>query len=74
MVIFVFPLLSFLLGIIGQIFIKKIYIVVGITLLGWLITAFTIFNESFLIWVVIYTILAFIGSGIIHFSQSSKSS
>lgn len=33
MALFIFPLLSFLFGIIGQILIKKIYIVVGITFL-----------------------------------------
>lgn len=72
MALFVFPLLSFIFGIIGQILIKKIYIVVGITFLGWLVATFTIFNESFLIWVFIYSILSLIGSGIIYFTQRSK--
>lgn len=72
MVLFVFPLLSFLFGIIGQILIKKVYIVGGITFLGWLIATFTIFNDSFLIWVFIYSMLSLIGSGIVHFVQKSK--
>ena len=67
MVLFIFPLLSFLFGIVGQILIKKIYLVVGITFLGWLIATFTIFNESFLIWVFVYSILSLIGSGIVYF-------
>ena len=72
MILFIFPLLSLLFGIIGQILIKKIYIVVGITFLGWLIATFVILNDSFLIWAVIYSILSLIGSGIVRFVQKSK--
>lgn len=72
MVLLVFPLLSFLFGIIGQIFIKNIYVIVGITFLGWLIATFTIFNESFLIWVFVYSILALIGSVIVRLIQKLK--
>ncbi len=72
MALFVFPLLSLLFGIVGQILIKKIYIVVGITFLGWLIATFTIFNESFLIWVFVYSILALIGSAIVRSIQKPK--
>ncbi|NLW21808.1 MAG: DUF2651 family protein [Tissierellia bacterium] len=53
MALFIFPLLSFLFGILGQILIKRTYMVVGITFLVWFIATFTIFNESFLIWVFI---------------------
>lgn len=73
MALFIFPLASFLFGITGQILIKKIYIVVGITFLGWLIATYTIFNESFLIWVFIYSLLSLIGSAIVYFAQKSKS-
>ena len=73
MALLIFPVLSFLFGIIGQILIKKIYIVFGIAFLGWIIAIFTIFNESFLIWVFIYSILSLIGSGIIYIAQKSKS-
>lgn len=62
MTLFIFPLLSFLFGILGQILIKRTYMVVGITFLVWFIATFTIFNESFLIWVFIYSILALLGS------------
>lgn len=72
MVLFIFPLLSFLFGIIGQILIKKIYIVVVITFFAWLIATFTIFNETFLIWAFIYSILSLIGSSIVYFFQKSK--
>ena len=72
MALFIFPSLSFLFGVIGQLLIKKVYIVVGITFLGWLIATFTIFNESFLIWVFIYSILSLTGSVIVCFFQKSK--
>ena len=72
MALFIFPLLSFIFGIIGQIIIKKMYIVVGVTFLGWLIATFTIFNNSFLIWVLIYSLLSLIGSTIVYFFQKSK--
>ncbi|MBK5262728.1 MAG: DUF2651 family protein, partial [Peptostreptococcaceae bacterium] len=51
---------------------KKIYIVVGVTFLGWLIATFTIFNESFLTWVFIYSTLSLIGAGIIYFGKRSE--
>lgn len=72
MALIVFPLLSFLFGIIGQILIKKIYMVVGITFIGWFIATFTIFNESFFIWVFVYSILSLIGAAIVAFFQKSK--
>ncbi|HHY91413.1 MAG TPA: DUF2651 family protein [Clostridiales bacterium] len=72
MALFLFPLISFLFGIIGQIFIKKLYIVVGITFAGWLIATFTVFNESFLMWVFVYSILSFIGAAIVYFFQKSR--
>lgn len=72
MVLFIFPVLSFLFGIIGQILIKKIYVIVGITFVVWLIATFTIFNESFIIWVFIYSVLALIGSAIVYSDQKSK--
>ncbi|HYE84702.1 MAG TPA: DUF2651 family protein [Clostridia bacterium] len=65
MVLFVFPLLSFLFGIIGQILIKKIYIVVGVTFIAWFIATFTVFNDSFLIWVFVYTALSATGAGVV---------
>lgn len=72
MALIIFPLVSFSFGVIGQIFIKKVHVVVGITFLGWLIATFTIFNESFLIWVFIYSVLSLIGAVITNFATKSK--
>lgn len=73
MALLILPLLSFLFGIIGQILIKRIYIVVGITFLVWLIATFTIFNESFLLWVFVYSILSLTGALIVYFAKRSES-
>ena len=72
MALLVFPLLSFLFGIVGQLLIKRIYIVVGVTFLVWIIATFTLFNESFLIWAFIYTVLSLVGALIIFLIQKSK--
>ena len=72
MVLYIFPFVSFIFGIIGQILIKKMYIVVGITFLVWLIATFTIFNSSFLIWVFVYSIISLVGAGIVYSIQNSK--
>ncbi|HHT97720.1 MAG TPA: DUF2651 family protein [Clostridiales bacterium] len=72
MALFIFPLVSFVFGIIGQRLIKKMYIVVGITFLGWLIATYTIFNGTFLIWVFIYSFLSLIGATIVYLVQKSR--
>ncbi len=65
----IFPLISFVFGIIGQLLIKRIYIVVGIAFVAWLTATYTIFNESFLIWVFVYSILSLIGAMGVYFSK-----
>jgi hypothetical protein len=73
MIFIIFPILSFLLGVIGQILIKRIYIVVGIIFLGWLIATFTLFNSTFLIWVFVYSAVSFLGAGAVYFLKKLKS-
>jgi hypothetical protein len=72
MTLLIFPIISFLFGVIGQILIKRMYIVVGIVFLGWLIATFTIFNETFLMWVFVYSGLALLGSGVVYFVKKLK--
>lgn len=67
MVLLIFPLLSFVFGIIGQLVIKKIPIVVGITFIFWLVATYTVFNDSFLIWAFVYSLLTLIGAGVVYF-------
>ncbi|NLC65765.1 MAG: DUF2651 family protein [Clostridium sp.] len=66
-VLYIFPLLSFVFGVVGQLLIKNLYIVTIITFVVWLVLTFTVFNESFLIWVFVNTSLSLVGSGIIYF-------
>ncbi len=73
MTLFVFPILSFLAGVIGQILIKRIYVVVGIVFLCWLMATFTIFNGSFLMWVFVYSAISFLGCGVVYFLKKFKS-
>jgi len=72
MALLIFPLLSFLFGIIGQVLIRKIFIVAGITFALWSIAAFTVFNSSFLVWVLVYTVLSALGASIVHFGKDFK--
>jgi hypothetical protein len=73
MILLIFPIISFLFGVIGQILIKRIYIVVGIIFLCWLIATFTIFNDTFLVWVFVYSALSFLGAGVVYFLKKLKS-
>jgi hypothetical protein len=73
LVLIYFPILSLVFGIAGQLVIKKVYIVVGITFLGWLIATFTVFNYTFLIWVFIYSALTLLGSGTVYFLKKLRS-
>lgn len=70
MALLIFPFLSFLFGIVGQLIIKKIPIVVGITFVFWLVATFTVFNNSFLIWVFVYSLLALLGAIVAYFLKS----
>jgi hypothetical protein len=72
MALLLFPMASFLFGIIGQLLIRKIYVVVGTTFCVWLVATFTIFNESFLIWVFIYSLFSLIGALMVEFVEKSK--
>lgn len=56
------PILTLLVSFILELIIRKKIVVIGIILLIYLLATFTIFNVSFLFWVFIYMILAFIGT------------
>jgi len=72
MALFIFPLISFLFGIIGQVFIKKIFVVVGTTFAVWFIAAVTVFNDSFFVWVLVYSVLSALGASIVYFGKNLK--
>lgn len=72
MILLVFPLLSFFFGIIGQMIIRRIYLVVGIVILAWFIVALTLFNETFFEWVFLYSLLSLLGAGFVRVIQKRK--
>lgn len=72
MILLVFPILSLLFGMIGQLFIRRVYLVVGIVILSWLIVALTLFNETFFEWVFLYSLLSLLGAGFVRVIQKKK--
>ena len=58
----IFPLVSVVLGIIEQMFIRCIRVIGIVNILMWLILTYTVFNSSFLIWAVIYALIAVAGA------------
>lgn len=56
------PILTLLVSFILELIIRKKIVVIGIIFLIYLLATFTIFNSSFLIWVLIYMILALVGT------------
>ncbi|WP_044022218.1 DUF2651 family protein [Bacillus sp. SG-1] len=72
LVLFVFPLLSIVLGILGYYIFRNIFIVPLLVFIASVIATYTIFNSSFWGWVFVYTLLSF-GSGfVVKFFNSKK--
>ncbi|WP_102275603.1 DUF2651 family protein [Cytobacillus massiliigabonensis] len=65
-VLLIFPAMVIVASIIGIFLFKKWFVVPALTLIVFTFLLFTVFNESFLIWVVVYTILSVIISLIVQ--------
>ncbi|MGV2914341.1 DUF2651 family protein, partial [Bacillus safensis] len=65
-IVFGFPIISVLIGILGTLFLKNVWMPTLIVLLASMIFMFTYIdgNESFLIWVIIYTVFTFLAGWI----------
>ncbi|MBR0614837.1 MULTISPECIES: DUF2651 family protein [Bacillus] len=65
-IVFGFPILSVLIGILGTLFLKNVWMPTLIVLLASMIFMFTYIdgNESFLIWVIVYTVFTFLAGWI----------
>lgn len=63
-VVFGFPIISVLIGIFGTMLLKNVWMPTLIVLLASVILMFTYIggDESFLIWVIIYTVFTFIAA------------
>lgn len=62
LVLMIFPVIIIFLSMIITGITKKFFIIPIITFIVFLILTYTIFNESFLFWVIVYTILSLIVS------------
>ncbi|MBW0257282.1 MULTISPECIES: DUF2651 family protein [Bacillus] len=61
-IVFGFPIISVLIGILGTLFLKNVWMPTLIVLLASMIFMFTSIggNVSFLIWVIVYTVFTFL--------------
>jgi len=62
LVLFMLPILTFIISIGMQLLIKNRIAVVGVVFIAYLVATFVIFNSTFLIWCFIYTGIAIIGT------------
>lgn len=67
LVLFICPIIVIVSSIIGIFLFKKWFVIPLLTFIVFTILTFTIFNESFFIWVVVYTILSIIVSLMMKF-------
>ncbi|WP_142323635.1 DUF2651 family protein [Bacillus sp. AFS015802] len=72
MILIGFPVLSLLVGILGYYLLKNIFVPPLIVFLATLFATFTVFNDSFLIWVFVYTFLVFLSSSAVKIFQERK--
>jgi Na+/H+ antiporter NhaC len=67
LVLFICPIIVLVASIIGFFLVRRWFVVPLLTFVVFTILTFTVFNESFFIWVAIYTILSVIVSLIMKF-------
>ncbi|UOR12858.1 DUF2651 family protein [Halobacillus amylolyticus] len=72
LVIFVLPVVSLILGAVGYFIFKNIYITPVIVAIAAIISTFVVFNSSFWIWVVIYTMLSLVSGFIVKLLSSKR--
>nr|WP_246483810.1 DUF2651 family protein [Heyndrickxia vini] len=60
LVLFICPIIVIVASILGIFLFRKWFVTPLLTFVVFIILTFTIFNESFFIWVVVYTILSII--------------
>jgi hypothetical protein len=53
-------IINYILGGLGYLISRNVYLIPGAVLIVSLVSTYTVFNSSFLMWVVIYTILSYI--------------
>ncbi|XXM73061.1 DUF2651 family protein [Lysinibacillus sphaericus] len=71
MILILFPVISVILGIAGYVIFKNIYAAPAFVFISSMIALFLVFNETFLMWVFVYTLLALV-PGLILMVLSKK--
>jgi len=66
LVMFILPAIVIVTSIIGMLAVKKWFAMPIITFIVFIILTFTVFNETFFIWVVVYTVISLIISLLIN--------
>jgi Protein of unknown function (DUF2651) len=72
-ILILFPVISVILGIAGYAIFKNIFAAPAFVFISSMIALFLVFNETFLIWVFVYTLLALV-PGVILKAFSKKRS
>ncbi|AGK55260.1 DUF2651 family protein [Bacillus sp. 1NLA3E] len=73
LVLFIFPIVVIVASIIGYLLVRKWYVMPLLTVIVFAILMFTVFNKSFFIWVVVYTLLSIAGSFLMKFIKEMSS-
>lgn len=72
LIIFVFPVISIVIGVLGYYLLTNIYTAPILVAIISVIAMFTVFNTSFWFWATLYTLLAFLTGLIIKLLSSKK--
>jgi Protein of unknown function (DUF2651) len=71
MILILFPVLSVIIGVAGYVVFKNIFVSPALVFIASMVALFLIFNETFLIWVFLYTLVTLV-SGVIVMAISKK--
>ena len=73
LVLFIFPIVVIVASIIGYLLVRKWFVMPILTVIVFAILMFTVFNKSFFIWVVVYTLLSIAVSFLMKFIKEMSS-
>ncbi|MFI8575435.1 DUF2651 family protein [Rossellomorea aquimaris] len=72
MILVGFPVLSMILGIVGYYLFRNIIISPLVVFLVTLVATFTVFNDSFVVWVFVYTCLVFLSGFMVKIFKENR--
>jgi hypothetical protein len=65
MILILFPIISVVIGIVGYLIFKNIYASPALVFISAMIALYLFFNETFLIWVFLYTLVTLVAGVIV---------